>query len=95
MLKKENFPAALKIMNFIDTDGIFKKIFAPNIIMSADFANNKLCYPSQIKNHDRNTILSNKYKENLVVFECVNRLLEKGYKPEDIEKLLKDGNDES
>lgn len=46
-----------------------------------DFANQKLIYPQGIKIHDTTT--SNfSHLENFVVFECVHRLLEKGYKVE-------------
>ena len=43
----------------------------------------KLVYPEQIKGRDRNTGFDK--EENFVVFECVNRLLDKGYKPNTIE----------
>lgn len=66
----------------------FKKIsedfYQNNFDMSVDFKNKKLSYPKKIKNHDRNNIIDKSHKENFVVFECVHRLLKKGYKPEDI-----------
>ena len=53
-------------------------------IMQVDFANQKLIYPQGIKIHDTTT--SNfSHPENFVVFECVHRLLEKGYKAESLE----------
>lgn len=51
--------------------------------MSVDFSANKLYYPKAIKGGERNDNFST--SENFVVFECVNRLLEKGYRPEHIE----------
>lgn len=52
--------------------------------MQVDFANQKLIYPQGIKIHDTTT--SNfSHPENFVVFECVHRLLEKGYKAESLE----------
>ncbi|WP_270976703.1 restriction endonuclease subunit S [Campylobacter upsaliensis] len=53
-------------------------------IMQVDFAKQKLIYPQGIKIHDATT--SNfSHPENFVVFECVHRLLEKGYKAESLE----------
>lgn len=55
-------------------------------IMAVDFDNKKLIYP-EVKGlivNDKTT--SNfEHPENFVVFECVCRLLEKGYRPEHIE----------
>ena len=71
-------------MGFNEKGGVYEKIFADNVIMSADIKTKKLSYPSQVINRDRNTSFNKSLRENLVVFECVNRLLDKGYKPEDI-----------
>lgn len=52
--------------------------------MQVDFANKELIYPQGIKINDTTT--SNfSHPENFVVFECVHRLLEKGYKAESLE----------
>ena len=51
--------------------------------MRVEYGANKLVYPEQIKGRDRNTGFD--APENFVVFECVDRLLEKGYRPEHIE----------
>ena len=52
--------------------------------MEVDFTNKKLIYPEEITIHDTTT--SNfSHPENFVVFECVHRLLEKGYKPQSLE----------
>ena len=83
MLKDKNFANALKKMNFIAQGNVYTKIFAENIIMKADLNSKRLFYPAQIKNHDRNSSFKDS-NENLVVFECINRLLDKGYKPQDI-----------
>ena len=49
--------------------------------MEVDFTNKELIYPEEITIHDTTT--SNfSHPENFVVFECVHRLLEKGYKPQ-------------
>ncbi len=54
--------------------------------MSADFKNKKLYYPENLgfTINDRTTC-NFEHPENFVVFECVHRLLEKGYRPEHIE----------
>lgn len=51
--------------------------------MRVDFSKKKLYYPDTIKGRERNNGFD--APENFVVFECVNRLLEKGYRPEHIE----------
>ncbi len=52
--------------------------------MEVDFTNKELIYPEEITIHDATT--SNfSHPENFVVFECVHRLLEKGYKPQSLE----------
>ncbi len=84
MLTEKNFAAALKFMNFIAQGNVYQKIFADNVIMKADLNSKHLCYPAQIKGRDRNNFFDDSHRENLVVFECVNRLLDKGYRPEDI-----------
>ncbi len=85
MLTEKNFAEVLKSMNFIEHGTSYEKIFAEGIVMKADLAAKKLSYPAQLKGRERNTLIEAAHKENLVVFECVNRLLDKGYKPADIE----------
>ncbi|MBR6887184.1 MAG: restriction endonuclease subunit S [Selenomonadaceae bacterium] len=85
MLTEKNFAQILKSMNFIEHGTSYEKIFAEGIVMKADLAAKKLSYPEQLKGRERNTLIEAAHKENLVVFECVNRLLDKGYKPADIE----------
>lgn len=53
--------------------------------MSVDFAEKRLEFPADMRGGDRNTLIDDAHKENMVVFECVDRLLDKGYKSEDIE----------
>ncbi len=84
MFNEKNFAAALKAMDFIERGNYFEKTFADGVNMSANLKTRKLSYPAQIKNRDRNNFFDESHKENFVVFECVNRLLDKGYKPEDI-----------
>ena len=85
MLNEKNFADALIVMNFTANDNRYEKIFAEGVIMTADLDAKKLSYPAQVKGRDRNTSCDKSNRENMVVFECVNRLLDKGYKPEDIE----------
>ena len=85
MLTENNFADALKAMNFTAHGDRYEKIFADNVVMRADIGNKKLFYPAQVKGRDRNNFFDAAHKENLVVFECVNRLLDKGYNPADIE----------
>ena len=51
--------------------------------LEVDFKNEKINYGEKI-NAGRKTTQNFKDNENWVVLECVDRLLEKGYKPEDI-----------
>ena len=52
--------------------------------LEVDFVNKKLIYPAEIEKGDETT--SNfSHEENFVVFECVHRLLEKGYQPKHLE----------
>lgn len=57
--------------------------YGPDVAMSINFATEKLIYPTEIRGRDRNDGFD--APENFVVFECVDRLLEKGYRPEHIE----------
>lgn len=52
--------------------------------MEVDFTNKELIYPEEITIHD-DTTSNFSHPENFVVFECVHRLLEKGYKPQSLE----------
>ncbi len=88
MITKEIFPDVLECLGFEKEEEIFKKDF-PNLgtcTMSADFKNKKLYYPENLgfTINDRTTC-NFEHPENFVVFECVHRLLEKGYRPEHIE----------
>lgn len=86
MITKENLKTVLAILGFEkDRAQKYTKSFKDlHTSLSVDFDNNKLIYPKELIIHDNTT--SNFYKpENFVVFECVCRLLEKGYKSENIE----------
>lgn len=94
MITQDNLKEVLEILGFEALSGGGKKleskqatIYTKTInthTMQVDFANKELIYPQGIKIHDTTT--SNfSHPENFVVFECVHRLLEKGYKAESLE----------
>ena len=87
MINKSNFKELLKSLGFVEAGrkGLFIKDFPVynDCQMAVDFELEKLIYPSFILGKDRN--IGFDQNENFVVFECVNRLLEKGYRPEHIE----------
>ena len=88
MITLDTFPQLLLSLGFVKYGNSFQKDF-PNYgscTISADFKNKKLRYPENLgfKINDRTTC-NFEHPENFVVFECVHRLLEKGYRPEHIE----------
>lgn len=87
MLNKETFKSLLIFLNFEQNGNIFTKHFAESEAdLSVDFGKELLIYPE-----DKGLIINERQtcnfsaNENFVVFECVHRLLEKGYKPEHLE----------
>ncbi|PKL72225.1 restriction endonuclease subunit S [Candidatus Kuenenbacteria bacterium HGW-Kuenenbacteria-1] len=74
-----------------NVENIFAKKYN-NFIIEVDFNKEQINYGNKIKSESGTTQNFSK-EENWVVLECVNRLLEKGYKPEDItlEKRFKVG----
>lgn len=83
-ITKSNFRNVLRILGFSENGSIFEKKFAAfDCSLSVDFSTGKLIYPIEIKGRERNADFE--HSENFVVFECVNRLLRKGYRPEHIE----------
>ena len=84
MINTGNFEPALNLMGFSIYGSIYKKDFQNfGCSLKVDFSSQKLIYPNSIKGRNRNDGFEQ--NENFVVFECVNRLLEKGYRPEHIE----------
>lgn len=88
MIVQENFKDLLKKLGFSSNGDIFSKNFSAEIdaCLEVDFQNKQLIYPEEkgLKINERQTC-NFKANENFVVFECVCRLLEKGYKPQHIE----------
>ncbi len=85
MINKENLQELLLSLEFTKEGKIFTKNFdAIDNFLRVDFDKGELHYPSALKvNGEFTTSFSS--NENFVVFECVHRLLKKGYKPEHIE----------
>lgn len=85
MITPDNFKDVLDTLGFRHIGDIYSKEYeAVDAVMIVDTAKEKLLFPNKIGNHDRNDTYSDSLKENLVVFECVDRLLTKGYRPEHI-----------
>ena len=87
MIDKDSFKIILRKLGFIENNEVFHKSFSDiDAYLEVDFKNQKLIYPI-----DKGFIISGEFttnfsnKENFVVFECVHRLFEKGYKPYHIE----------
>jgi len=88
MINKENFKNLLKHLNFEEKKDVFSKFYPENsnAYLKVDFKKEELIYPT-----DKGFVVNGEFTcnfssdENFVVFECVNRLFEKGYKPEHIE----------
>lgn len=88
MITKDNFHNLLEDLGFQENEtNILSKTFHNNLncVMSVDFNTQKLVFPEQVRGRERNTVFDEEHKENMVVFECVTRLLDKGYRPEHIE----------
>lgn len=85
-INKENFKALLIHLGFEEKGNIFTKHFESGCYLSADFKKEELRYPEPdgLTINERQTCNFSS-AENAVVFECVHKLLEKGYKPKHIE----------
>lgn len=87
MINKDNFKALLRHLDFEEKGQIFSKDFeGDGIYLKADFKKEKLEYPESagLTINERQTCDFHQ-AENAVVFECVHKLLDKGYKPKHIE----------
>ncbi|WP_256414564.1 restriction endonuclease subunit S [Acinetobacter sp. 5862] len=83
----DNLKDLLYFLNFTQQNEVFtKKFISGDYTLVIDFENKQIQYPESfglIINERQTCNFSS--NENFVVFECVHRLLEKGYKPEHIE----------
>lgn len=87
MITKDNLKTLLLALDFEQNgDQYSKKYASSEAYLKVDFDKNLLIYPEEqgLKIHERQTC-NFSANENFVVFECVYRLLEKGYKSEHIE----------
>lgn len=86
MITISNFEDLLKILRFEEQNNVYSKDFPSDFALKVDFNSKEIIYPE-----DKGLIVNERQTcnfcahENFVVFECVHRLLEKGYKPEHIE----------
>jgi type I restriction-modification system DNA methylase subunit len=87
MIDKDNFRKLLVQIGFAKKGEVYeKKISDAAAILKVDFKKQELIYPE-----DKGLIVNERQtcnfsaNENFVVFECVHRLLSKGYKPDHIE----------
>ncbi len=86
MIDKNNFKALLVHLGFEEKNNIYTKHFYSGCFLAADFNKQILQYPESegLKVNERQTCNFSS-AENAVVFECVHKLLEKGYKPKHLE----------
>jgi len=87
MINKDNFKALLRHLDFEEKGQIFSKNFnGDGVFLKADFKKEILEYPESagLTINERQTCDFHQ-AENAVVFECVHKLLDKGYKPQHIE----------
>ena len=87
MITKDNFKDLLTNLGFSSKgDTFLKKFKDTDAYLKVDFKAEKLIYPEDkgFKINEKQTC-NFKQNENFVVFECVHRLFEQGYKPEHIE----------
>ncbi|MCL2039387.1 MAG: restriction endonuclease subunit S [Bacteroidetes bacterium] len=90
----------LEILGFVPKENLadlfVKKYQQDDYCLEVDFANQTINYGNRIK-YENKTTQNFSQQENFVVLECVNRLLEKGYKPKNIilEKTFQLGHNNS
>ncbi|EAO7152936.1 restriction endonuclease [Campylobacter coli] len=87
MITKDNLKQVLENLGFKNKNKNKNENYVKtinNYTLLIDYKNQSINYPKEIKIHDKTT--SNfSHPENFVVFECVHRLLEKGYKAQHLE----------
>lgn len=88
MITKSNLKNMLNLLSFsnISNDKYEKYYPLSDCFIIVDFRNEKIIYPED-KGFKVNVATTTNFSEpeNFVVLECVNRLLDKGYRPENIE----------
>ena len=85
-MDENNFKKLLQHLEFLETEKTWIKNFSENSYLKVDFQKEEMIYPESegLKVNERQTCNFSS-EENTVVFECVHRLLQKGYRPKDIE----------
>jgi len=85
MINQDNFITLLDFLGFAKTKSIYSKAIGATAL-SVDITRQTIHYPESdgLVVNERQTC-NFSANENFVVFECIHRLLEKGYKPEHIE----------
>ena len=85
MITKDNFKKLLDYLYFNENSNFFTKSIE-GTDLKVDFNKQEIIYPEDkgLKVNERQTCNFSS-NENFVVFECVHRLLEKGYKPQHLE----------
>lgn len=88
MIDKKSLKKLLEILKYSTENGIlYEKQYSEfGCSIYVDFSSQKIVYPE-----DKGFVVNDKttcnfdHPENFVVFECINRLLMKGYRPEHLE----------
>ncbi|MBO5996199.1 MAG: type I restriction enzyme HsdR N-terminal domain-containing protein [Acetobacter sp.] len=90
MITQENLPQLLETLEFSSSSKnsdispkIYTKTYNNGAQIIVNFQQKKISYPEAIQKGDETTC-NFSHNENFVVLECVDRLLEKGYRPEDL-----------
>ncbi len=84
MITKDSFKKVLEKLDFKEENSIYTKKFIEfDCELKVDFKNEQFIYPKEIE-IDGEFTLGFHQNESFVVFECVHRLLTKGYKPNHI-----------
>ena len=94
MITTTNLEETLQALGFQKNGEIYAKTYPSfSCTMQVDLSSRKLIFPAAIRGRERNDGFD--HAENFVVFECVDRLLEKGYRPKHLvlEKAWRFGHD--
>ena len=85
MISRDNFTDLLESLGFAKSKSVYSKTIGANSL-NVDVSKQVINYPESdgLVVNERQTC-NFSANENFVVFECVHRLLEKGYKPKHIE----------
>ncbi len=94
--KRKKFVQVLGFSPKNNSKGVYQKKYNNKYILEIDFEKKIINYGKKIKLESKTT-QNFSQEENWVILECVNRLLEKGYKPEDLilEKIFPTGHGHS